>query len=45
MEDINECDNQIMGDSNNDGSVNVLDIINIVNFIPLFFKKTILNYY
>ena len=35
MEDINECDNQIMGDSNNDGSVNVLDIINIVNFILL----------
>ena len=35
VEDINECDNQIMGDSNNDGSVNILDIINIVNFILL----------
>ena len=33
FDDINQCDNQLLGDTNNDGSINIIDIVIIVNYI------------
>ena len=33
IDDGFECDNQLLGDSNNDGSINVIDIVIVVNYI------------
>ena len=33
VDDSFECDNQLLGDSNNDGSINVIDIVTVVNYI------------
>jgi len=33
VDDSYECDNQLLGDANNDNLINVIDIVTIVNFI------------
>ena len=33
VDDSYGCDNQLLGDTNNDGYVNVIDVVTIVNFI------------
>ncbi len=33
VDDLNDCNNQLIGDPNNDSSIDVIDIIIIVNFI------------